>query len=412
MSLPSLLAALVRHTRRHALLTVLAGLLLTALSAWYGATHLGVTTDTDALFSSSLPWRQRQIAWSRAFPQFNDMLVAVVDAKLPEQADETAAALAAALTADPAHFAGVRRPDASPYLARNGLMFLDTQGTGGPAQPHHRRAAVPRPTGGGPERARAVRGPGSAGHRGAARPGRSGGRSPGRCMASRRRSPTAASGHPQPLSWQELLTGDLGAKAGRYRFVLANVKLNFASFAPGGAATRAMRAAIARLPDVRDGSARVRITGGVALTDEEFGTVARGMAIGTVASLVLITLWLVLAVRSWRLIVPMLMTLWLGLGAHRRLRRRRGRHAQPDLGRLHHPVHRHRGGFRACSSPSATARPCANCRDPGAGAGAGRRRGRAVGDGGRRRHRLRLPGVRADQLRRRGGAGADRRRRA
>jgi hopanoid biosynthesis associated RND transporter like protein HpnN len=74
-----------------------------------------------------------------------------------------------------------------------------------------------------------------------------------------------------------------------------------------------MRAAIAELPSVRDGSAHVRITGGVALADEEFGTVARGMLVGTLASIGLITLWLVLALRSWRLIVPILATLLLGL---------------------------------------------------------------------------------------------------
>ncbi len=312
MSLPSLLAALVRHTRRHALLTVLAGLLLTVLSAWYGATHLGVNTDTDALFSSALPWRQRQIAWSHAFPQFDDILVAVVDAKLPEEADETAAALAAALTADPAHFADVRRPDASPYLARNGLMFLD----GKELEDLLNRIIDAQPFLG-----QLVADPSARGLFAALdllATGVQRGEADLASFAGPMRGfetvlAAAAAGHPQPLSWETLLTGDLGAKAGQYRFVLANVKLNFASFAPGEAATHAMRAAIARLPDVRDGSARVRITGSVALTDEEFGTVARGMAVGTIASLVLITLWLVLAVRSWRLIVPMLMTLWLGL---------------------------------------------------------------------------------------------------
>src|SRR5207245_10363725 len=82
---------------------------------------------------------------------------------------------------------------------------------------------------------------------------------------------------------------------------------------PGGAATQAMRAAAARLEFVKSGDARVRITGSVALADEEFASVAEGAVTGLIGSILLISLWLFLAVRSWRLIVPILLTLGLGL---------------------------------------------------------------------------------------------------
>src|SRR5208282_2357354 len=67
------------------------------------------------------------------------------------------------------------------------------------------------------------------------------------------------------------------------------------------------------LPFVKAGEARVRITGQIALADEEFATVAQGAVTGLIASVLLITLWLFLAVRSWRLIVLILLTLGLGL---------------------------------------------------------------------------------------------------
>ena len=57
----------------------------------------------------------------------------------------------------------------------------------------------------------------------------------------------------------------------------------------------------------------MRITGQVALADEEFASVAEGAVEALIGSVVLITLWLFLAVRTWRLIVPILMTLVLGL---------------------------------------------------------------------------------------------------
>jgi hopanoid biosynthesis associated RND transporter like protein HpnN len=123
----------------------------------------------------------------------------------------------------------------------------------------------------------------------------------------------ALDGHPQPLSWQSLLGGSVSQLAGPYKFVLVQVRQDFGSLQPGGAATKAMRDVIADLPFVRSGDAHVRITGQVALADEEFASVAQGAVEGLLGSLVLITVWLFLAVHSWRLIVPILLTLVLGL---------------------------------------------------------------------------------------------------
>ena len=123
----------------------------------------------------------------------------------------------------------------------------------------------------------------------------------------------ALDGHPKPLSWQNLLGGGLSELAGPYRFVLAQPHQNYGALEPGGAATQAMRALIADLPYVKSGDAHVRITGQVALADEEFASVAQGAVEGLIGSLVLITLWLFLAVHTWRLIIPILMTLVLGL---------------------------------------------------------------------------------------------------
>ena len=120
-------------------------------------------------------------------------------------------------------------------------------------------------------------------------------------------------GSPQPLSWQTLLGGSLAEKAGTYRLVLIQPKLDYSALEPGGAATADLRAAAAKLEFVAAGRAHVRVTGGVPLADEEFATVAQGVVAGVVGSLVLISVWLLLAVRSWRLIVPILLTLVLGL---------------------------------------------------------------------------------------------------
>src|ERR1700759_3705789 len=121
----------------------------------------------------------------------------------------------------------------------------------------------------------------------------------------------ALNGHPRPLSWETLLGGGLAELAGPYHFVLVQPHQDFGALEPGGAATKAMRDIIATLPFVESGNARVRITGQVALADEEFASVAEGAVTGLLGSLVLITLWRFLAVHTWRLILPILMTVVL-----------------------------------------------------------------------------------------------------
>jgi hopanoid biosynthesis associated RND transporter like protein HpnN len=308
----NLLVALVDRCRLHAVLVVVASLLLAIAGGAYSWRHLGVSTDTDLLFSPDLPWRQRQMAFDAQFPQFRDLIVAVIDGQTPEAVDATAAALATALAADPSHFRTVRRPDASPFFNRNGLLFLDGKTLDDvlnhiiDAQPFLGQLAADPSARGlfaalslialGVQQGQADLTPFLPALQGFA------------ATLS-----AAADGHPTPLSWETLLSGPLAAQAGSYRFVLAQPTLNFGALQPGGAAIDALHAAAASLPFVKDGLARVRVTGSVALSDEEFATVAQGALAGTIGSIVLITLWLLLAVHSWRLILPIVLTLLLGL---------------------------------------------------------------------------------------------------
>ena len=254
MSLSATLAALVGLATRRAWLSVLLGLIITGLALTATITRLGVTTDTDLLFAETLPWRQRDMAFNKAFPQFQDLLVAVVDGASPEITEQTAIDLARKLSSDP-RFQDVRRPDASPYLEANGLMFLDAKeltplldGTID-AQPFLGQLAAD-PSARGLFAALALVGIGV--ERGQAdltafgKP----------LQAFHRALASALSGRAAPLSWQSLLAGSLSEQAGPYRFVLARPKLDYTS---------------------------------------------------------LVLLWLVLAVRSWRLIVPIFATLVVGL---------------------------------------------------------------------------------------------------
>ena len=312
MRFQRLLVGLVDFCRRHAVLVIGAAAILAAFSGVYAASHLRVSTDTDKMFAASLPWRQRALAFQAEFPQFTNLLVVVIDAKAPEEAEATAADLAAALAKDHAHFRAVSRPDASPFLKKEGLLFL------GPkklekvldrvinAQPFLGQLAKD-PSARGLFGALALMGKGLQQGQVDLKPYDSALEGFDHTIAS------ALDGHPRPLSWERLLGGDVADLGGPYKFVLAQAVINNNALEPGGAATAAIRAAAAKLPFVESGQARVRITGNVALADEEFASVAEGTVYGLAGSIVLISLWLFLAVRSWRLIVPILLTLGLGL---------------------------------------------------------------------------------------------------
>jgi len=307
-----LLVRLVDFSRRHAWPVVCAGVLLAAFAAWIASTHLGVSTNTDLLFKDTLPWRQQAMEMAKDFPQFRDLLVAVVDARIPEQADATANELAARLSEDKAHFLTVRRPDANPFLDKEGLLFLQPKQLSAlmdqtiDAQPFLGQLAAD-PSARGLFSALSLLGMGVTQGDADLSPYLAPIKGFHQAMAD------ALDGHPKPLSWENLLGGGLSELAGPYHFVLVQPHQNFGALEPGGEATRVMRDVIASLPAVRAGDAHVRITGQVALADEEFATVAEGAVEGLLGSLVLITLWLFLAVHSWRLIVPILMTLVLGL---------------------------------------------------------------------------------------------------
>lgn len=312
MTLMGMLLRVTGFCHRNALAVVLGGLVLAGLATAWSAQRLGVSTDTDAMFASSLGWRQRQIVMDQDFPQGRDLLVAVVEAKSPEAAEATAAGLEAALTKETAIIRHVRRPDADPFLARAGLMFLDKPQLTTlleqtiDAQPFLGQLAAD-PSARGLFAALALMGMGVA--RGQADvtsfvPA---------LTAFHQAMASALAGAPQPLSWARLLGGGLADLVGPYRYVLIQPKLDFSSLTPGGAATERIRAVIAAQDFVRDGTARVRLTGQVALADEEFSTVAEGAIEGLIVSVLMITIWLFLAVQTWRLILPILLTLGVGL---------------------------------------------------------------------------------------------------
>jgi len=307
------IARLVDASRRHAWLTTLTFTLLAAVCLWYASGHLGIDSDTDHLFAASLPWRQQELAMDREFPQFNDVLVAVVRGATPEETDATAGVLAKALQADHAHFRDVTRPDADPFFRHEGLLLLSEQDLGKLLDSLLNAQPLLGPLANQPSALGLLYGVSlmAAGVRiehadlDAYKPA---------LQQLRQVLDAAAAGHAVPLSWQTLLDSDVVRQTDPMRLVLIHPVMTADALQPGLAATQAFERICGSLSEVRSGRVKIDYTGSVALSDVQFGALTEGIVGSTLVSLALLALWLYLALRSWRLIVPILLTLLGGLG--------------------------------------------------------------------------------------------------
>jgi hypothetical protein len=303
----------VDFSRRHARAVVAACLALTVLFGWYYATHWGIDASTDHLIDPNLPWRKAEAEMDRLFPQNEDTLVIVVDGETPELAEDAAGRLAARLMAQADMFHSVRRPDASDFFRRNGLLLLLTsadieQLTDALAKAQPLIAALAADP--------SVNGLFSAFNlalEGAA----SGQMDPTEldpAFAAIADSLQAAEvGRGPPLSWQRLLTGRKPTPMELQRIIIAKPALDNTKLSPGADASNFIRSTAAQLGLTEANGVRVRLTGIVALNDEEFSSIQRGIGFAFVESFILVLCWLYLALRSFKPMLAIACTLAVGL---------------------------------------------------------------------------------------------------
>ena len=120
--------ALVRWTdgvRRLAWLVVAASVLLSAAAAVYLAENIRINTDTGDMLSPDLAFRRHSAELDKAFPQFSDNLIVVIDGDSPDLSDDAARALAERLRRQPKLFGRVDDPAGNDFLRRNGLLYLE-----------------------------------------------------------------------------------------------------------------------------------------------------------------------------------------------------------------------------------------------------------------------------------------------
>lgn len=294
---------------RHRWSAIAAGALLLLATTAYDFVRFSINTDIEALLSPKLPWHQRQVELTKAFPQKG--IIAVVTGPTPENAAIATATLAEKLGKDPGLYQQVTQPETGDFFDRNGLLYSSLSEVRNTAEGLSRTrpflaelAADPSLRGVANVLAEAAESVQT-----------------GRLKLEQLAWPLSLAkqtlgdvlaGRPAFFSWQELLDGHALPASRSRHFVEIAPRLDFSALQPGRAATNGIRKAAA---DIRGLGADVRLTGQVPMNDDQFSVIRHSALRDTLTAAlgVLVVLWL--ALRSLKLIAAVFFSLIVGLAA-------------------------------------------------------------------------------------------------
>ncbi|MGH7025641.1 MAG: MMPL family transporter [Caulobacteraceae bacterium] len=277
----------------------------------YSVTHFSLTSDTQNLLSMKLPYRQRAAAFDAMFQSQGDQIVVVADGRTTELAESAAAGLAKRLAARPDLFREVQRPD-SGFFVREGLLYLPTA----QVRQQMTQLVAAQPFLGPLAEDPSLRGLMTS--LSAAMRGVSAGQAKLGDLAKPIDALTATldnvrANRPAYFSWSAILSGEPPGPATLRRLVLVTPVLDFSHLESGSKATDFIRRAAAAMKLDPAHGVNVRLTGPIPLQDEQFGSIAHGVALIAFMAFAAILFMLWMAVRSPKLIVPIILTMLVGL---------------------------------------------------------------------------------------------------
>lgn len=304
------LARWVQWNVRHAITVIVLFGLATLLFAGYTVGRLGISTDTTDMLSERLEWRQNFKDFRTAFPGRSETILVVIDGERPAAVREAAAQLRVDLAGKTANIQKVLQPGTGDFFDTHGLLYLDSDELQRfadrltAAQPLLGRLSTDFSIGRFIELVDEALRRGSPEQRVELLP-----------ILEQLALATDAVSADQDfnLDWQQILldadTGDRTAQA----FLIVEPNLDFSALRPAEGAMQDIRNARARLDSDLRNHVRVRLTGEIAMEDEEFTSVWRGAVLTGMLALIMVTLVLFTALGSVATLAASLITLVCGL---------------------------------------------------------------------------------------------------
>src|SRR6476469_8577605 len=302
----------VDYCTRYAKQVVGIAILLGLVTGIYAAGHFAIDADVNKLISKDLPWRQREAAFNKFFPSQEETMLAVLDAPTSELATQATAALIQKLSAQKDDFHSIVEGGGGPFFQKNGLLFLPTEEVIG----FTKKLGEAKPLIQTLAQDSNLRGLTTALNYG--------------LIGARMNHYTlddlsgtlnmvsdtldeAIAGQRASFSWRAMLNGRPPTPDERRRFLQIRPVLDYAALMPGKVATDAIRQAAADLDIGAKYGAKVRLTGPVAIADEEYATLEEGAYVNTTVTVVVVLTILWLALRSFGIILAVAISLTVGL---------------------------------------------------------------------------------------------------
>lgn len=308
----SAIVRIVDFCARYRWTIVAVGTLLMLGAAVFDVTKFSINTDVEELISENLPWHRRQLEFSKAFPQKG--ILVVVKAPTPENAEQATNLLAQSLSKNPDLFPLVEQPDSGEFFERNGLLFEPLDDVKRSVE-GLMKAQLLISTLASDASLRGVMTALSFAAEGVqAR----------RIKLDQLAWPLSRadqtlndvfSGKPATFSWEELLQGQPLPPNRLRHFIEVQPVLDFKALQPGLKAEQAIRRAAADLDLQNKFGATIGLTGPVPMNDDQFSVIRSSALRDTLTAVfgVLIILWL--ALRSWKTISSVFLSLMVGLAA-------------------------------------------------------------------------------------------------
>src|SRR6266540_2630389 len=306
------IVTIVDYCTRYAVQVIGIAAVLGVATAIYAAGHFAIDADVNKLISKELPWRQREVAFEKSFPPKEETMLAVIDAPTSELVTQATTALIEKLAVLKDLFRSILEAGGGPFFKKNGLLFLPTEEVVGLTK----KLAEAKPLIQTLAQDSSLRGLTTALNYG--------------LIGARMNQYTlddfsgtlnmvsdtldeAIAGRFASFSWRAMLNGRPPKPDERRRFVEIRPVLDYAALMPGKAATDAIHRSAADLDIGTKYGATVRLTGPVAIADEEYATLEEGAYVNTAVTIVVVLTIVWLALRSFGIILAVAISLLVGL---------------------------------------------------------------------------------------------------
>lgn len=305
------LAWWVRNIQKRAIAVLLVTIAITFALTYYVVTTIGIDTDTSDMLSGKLTFRKNYENYRAAFPQYDSTFLILVEGDTPDLAQDASLKLSAALKKEKDYFTTVYLPGGGQFFEEHAFLYLSPEELESLAD----RLARVQPFLAKLSHDLSVQGFLAILQKGLEE-------SSGNDVSFdfkpifqqvRAAIDATTAGKRHYLSWMALMGGDSEIIRQKYKIIVVQPVQDFTELTPAARAINEVHRIIRELRlDGKEG-VTVRVTGDVAMENQEIFTVMRGAGIAGTLAILMVSGLLFLGLRSVRFVLSTLATLIMGL---------------------------------------------------------------------------------------------------